>query len=195
MAKPSEVLQGALMASGLLQPLSVTGRGGRLEALCRQVPGQEKSWLEAVHRILFKLGEAKTDIIIARRYLLKDGKMVFGWFLQLDLKTAKQVQEAVQAIQEALEATTLVEAPAPTQPLPRPPQKLASEVAKMTTATPRAPEYSPDPVPPTGYQPQVKLGRMGPDGKREVLEMPLPHVYGELNKPKQGSTKGVRTLG
>jgi hypothetical protein len=47
-AKSSLKLQSALMATGMVQPVAEKMKGGYLEVLCRQVPGQVKPLLESV---------------------------------------------------------------------------------------------------------------------------------------------------
>lgn len=206
MSKSVEDLQGALMLTGLVQPVSSNQKGGWLEVLCRQVPGQEKAWLAAVEAVLevaevHGLSEA---LILARRYLRRDGRMVFGWYLSIGLKNTKELAAASAHLIRTLEgfkpslstaSVSAVSADRATSgpPVPVPHRPLPAAVKAMTNATPRSPSDGRDPTPPNQAPRAVTM--TGPGGRNEVLEIPLPHVYRELNKPKEGSTKGARTLG
>lgn len=196
------------MMTGLVQPVSSNQKGGWLEVLCRQIPGQERPWLAAVEALLevAEVHGLSDALILARRYLRRDGRMVFGWYLSVGLKNTKELAAASAHLIRTLEGfrPTLSVGPlsadkadraniSPPIPVPHRPQPAA--VRAMTNATPRPPSDGQDPVSPTGRAQKAVTTVAGSDGRAEVLEIPLPHTYGELNKPKAGSTKGARKIG
>ena len=88
-SKASMQLQSALMSTGLVQPVSEKSRGGYVEVLCRQIPGQEKVWLQVVDKMLIFAEEHKTvlqEFHVCRRYVRKGGQMAFGWHIALTCK-------------------------------------------------------------------------------------------------------------
>jgi hypothetical protein len=209
MSKPVDELQGALMMTGLVQPVSSNQKGGWLEVLCRQIPGQERPWLAAVEALLevAEVHGLSDALILARRYLRRDGRMVFGWYLSLGLKNTKELAAASAHLIRTLEgfrpslsadqpsANKADRAKAAGPPIPVPHRPEPAAVRAMTNATARPPSDGKDPVPPNGRAQRAITTKAGSDGRAEVLEIPLPHTYGELNKPKDGSTKGARKIG
>lgn len=94
-------LKSAILQTGLLQPVSSSMKGCHLEILCRQVPGREQAWLKVVQAILIHLEGANPHI--CRRYILKDGKMVFGWHIQLDAPNKKGLAQIAGDLKTVLE--------------------------------------------------------------------------------------------
>lgn len=196
MSKTLEVMREALYGTGLVQPVDVKGRGGSVSFLCRQLPGQEASWIAVVDQLLALTEEKSIDLHVCRRYVRRNGGMVFGWFLGIETKNAKSLVEAVGAIVAVLKTAkpdlqAAVQAPtaaAPKQsslvlkPLTR------NEIEQHTKAFPRPPnEAGPDPVAPRGVSPSLKVVSRGQDEKgrpMDVVEMQLPHTYKDLNIPK-----------
>lgn len=201
MSKALETLREALYGTGLVQPVEAKGRGGDVSILCRQLPGQEAAWIAAVDRLLTVAEEKGIDLHVCRRYVRRQGSMVFGWFLGIEAKNAASLIEAAGAVTQVLKEAKPELAPAEA---PRPPQQPKYEtdaqvaqrimsakrrVKTLTTASPRAPErLGPDPMPPPRARgPELRVIAQGTDEKgrpTDVVEMPLPHTYKEQNVPK-----------
>jgi len=202
MSKALESLREALYGTGLVQPVDVKGRGGSVSILCRQLPGQEAPWVAVVDKLLLATdgNPVFSDFHICRRYVRRQGGMVFGWFLGIEAKNAASLVEAVGAVVKVLNEAEPELAPAqqaqvPSQPRYDTDQAVArrlmagKKVKQLTTATPRAPErLGPDPVPPPRARgPELKVVARGVDEKgrpTDITEMPLPHTYREQNIPK-----------
>lgn len=197
MSKSLEALREALYGTGLVQPIDVKGRGGSVSFLCRQLPGQEAPWIAVVDQLLLLAEEKSLDLHICRRYVRRNGGMVFGWFLGIETKNAASLVEAAGAIVEVLKTAKpdlSPAAPAPRgatnsrqgtlvmKPLTR------QEIESHTKAFPRPPnEAGPDPVAPSNVIPALKVVARGQDEKgrpTDIVEMPLPHTYKDLNVPK-----------
>lgn len=213
MANPRGDFENVLRMSGLVIPLWGGGYGKRQWLMARQVPGREKTWLKAVQAMLEKWGEETekgTELVIARRYILKNKKMVFGWYISVEHKSAAEVKQVFANLIEVVNGFAgTFEAEPEDEPAPQPTAKAQKQgkrpthlqatpanIASQTTARPRPPEGTPDPVAPQNYVPRAKLVTTGPNGAKEVIEMPLPHVYGELNRPasKDPGAKGARAI-
>jgi hypothetical protein len=204
MSKALEELREALYGSGLVQPVDAKGRGGSVSVLCRQLPGQEAPWIAVVDRLLAVAEEKGIDLHVCRRYVRRQGSMVFGWFLGVEAKNAASLVEEIgtllDVLKEAKPELDSVQAPQARQATPQPRydtderayRRLVAQkrVKTLTTASPRAPErLGPDPVaPPTAKGPALKVVARGVDDKgrpTDVVEMPLPHTYREQNVPKE----------
>jgi hypothetical protein len=225
MATKAELeLREVLLTTGLVQPLSTTGAKNRVSALCRQVPGQEKPWLEVVANILKdSVDDPEIHLHVCRQYIWKDERMVFGWHLSLDGKGTKDIERQLLWLREAVKGVEPVfgAPPAPrAAPEPRdvPPAVIPAElledinkdqevrlarVQSHTTASPRAPDKSvPDPVAPGAFSPSIRVVKTGTarDSKNRTIqtvetEFPLPHVYvRDMNAPNEKG-KGASTLG
>lgn len=206
-AKTSLILQSALMATGLVQPVSEKVKGGYLEVLNRQVPGQEKGWLQAVDKLLV-LSETlpAAELHICRRYVRKNGQMVFGWHISIDCKSAKALQEVVGEVARVLGEFR----PTLEEPPPRPePAVVAQPAHRQPLAPGRHPSpQMPPPRPPNepgtvigseppNFRPAVRVVQNTRDGEGKVHiveEMPLPHVYSEMNRPNSKG-KGAKLTG
>jgi hypothetical protein len=181
MSKPLQLLREALYSTGLVQPLDGGGRGGSIHLLCRQVSGQEQGWIQAIDRILALAETMGFETHLCRRYVRKDGKLAFGWFISVEAKSAKELTGAVEALVQTLRSTPVAK--------PRVQAPKAAVIRKMTGADPREPSDDlEDPVPPPDLKISLKKTRDGQE------EMPLPHVYGDINRPKPGSNKGAASL-
>ncbi len=202
MSKPVEALREALYECGLVQPLNSTSKGGSISFMCRQIPGQEKGWVTTIDNLL-AVGEREgVDLHICRRYVRKEGKMVFGWFLGVEAKNAKALVPVAEELVKVLKASNSLFAPhvsptpstvpQATPPPERQEYRKGFDLKKFTDAVPRAPEFSgPDPKVPQNAQFRLKSSANG----RE-MEMPLPHIYTrEINAPKPGSNKGAAATG
>lgn len=206
MSKAVESLREALYATGLVQPLDSDGRGGYVYCLCRQVPGQEASWIKTVDQLL-TAADGSVDLHVCRRYVRREGRMVFGWFIAVETKNAKDLVTAVDVVVEVLKgarASLTVAPAAPHQSQYRDRQSvvekkvLGGQNQHGTNAGRRAPEYvGPDPESPENFRPMLRTISSGTDSKgrvHDVVEMQLPHVYGDMNVPKHKDGKGAKSI-
>jgi hypothetical protein len=208
-------LLSALMRTGQIDPVNVEIRGNKAEAMCREVPGRGQMWLKTVNGLLAEpTSEDQVPFHLCRRYVLKNGKMVFGWHIGIEANTAKGLKKEIDWFCTALTRVlsgqgTFVPAPAPAAPQPPPSSiKPAGTVidpnfaddmdvrreAAMarTTASPRMPEYSPDP-PSSAAKPRMTTIQSGTmvDSRNKTVpviiqEMPLPFTYtDDMNKPNE----------
>lgn len=153
--KTEEQVSDALRGTGMVIPLSSDRVWSGWDFLCRLVPGQEKNWLKVVNSLL-KWADArgKTDLFIARRYLLKEGSMVFGWYIRLQTKNAKDLKSASDEVCELLTKSK------PSTPIV---QKRISSSSKLTV---------------------VKSSVDDKGNVNEEIVMPLPHMNGkDMNTP------------
>lgn len=197
-------LQSALIATGLVQPVSEKCRGGYVEILCRQIPGQEKAWLQAVNKLLVFFDEEPDKLHICRRYVLKNEQMVFGWHLAITCKSAKMLGEVTSAVVGVLQQFR------PTLNEPEP-ARLEPAVVPQASSRPMAPGRHPPPRAPTprapgepgtvvGTPPDTISLRVVQNSRDEhgkvtiVEEMALPHVYTEMNRPNSKG-RGAKLTG
>lgn len=199
-------MKSSLLGTGLVQPVSSSSSRGRLEVLCRQVPGQEAAWLRVVGQLL----EAQEDgLHVCRRYVRRDGRMVFGWHLGLETRSVRALGAAVAALtavlegarptltgaapaQDAGEGESQRDSPSVAAPPSRP---LPAGVHPKREAYPRPPGPSAR-VPPPQESATIKVisHEVDEDGNVVTIEeMPLPHVYGEMNRPTAGGRGASRT--
>jgi hypothetical protein len=180
-------LQSLLLGTGLVQPVSSSSGAGGVEVLCRQVPGQEEAWLEVAKKLLEAIaGWARPDALhLCRRYVWRDGKMVFGWHLGLHA-SAKELAEVLALVRPILESARprLGEAPARRRApaAPEEPQEgvlAGSRPAQGARAAPVQPI-------------RVVRSEIDEDGNPIIEEeMPLPHVTRELAAPRFPGDKGA----
>jgi hypothetical protein len=206
MSKALQTIREALFATGLVQPVEASAFGKRLSVLCRLLPGQEKPWMKVVHGLLTAWGETEkgTELVLARRYVLRQDQMAFGWYLQVEGKSAKHLGELVEkllpVLADAKPSLVAKQQEVDEEEEPQEPPRHRPHPAKVGTKAPprpRSAEEDAAPVVPRGFTPQIRVIRDEVDakGKRIVIqEMPLPHVYQELNKPN-AKGKGATTIG
>lgn len=203
-SKVSMQLQSALIATGLVQPVSEKNKGGSIEVLCRQIPGQEKPWLQVVDRLLQLGEELSEDFHICRRYVRKNGVMVFGWHLAFTCKSAKALQTVIDnvvknVLEEArptLQQEVVEEQPAAPVAVHRQPMAPGRHPPPRAP-TPRAPGAPGTVVgtPPATVGITVVQNSRDEKGKLTIVEeMPLPHVYAEMNRPNEKG-KGAKLTG
>ena len=195
-------LHSALLSTGLVQPVEAESKGGSVSILCRQVPGQEREWLEALARMLAVAEENKIKVHLCRRYILRDGQMVFGWHIQVEASSAKALKTAVEPIAAVLKSAR--PRLTPQEPIAVPPPLSSRAVraripAPGTTAHGRSPN-SPAQVQeaPDNFHPTLRTVRddVDDDGKRHIeQEFPIPHVYKELNAPNDKQRGAKKTAG
>lgn len=213
MSKALDDLRDALYGTTLVQPISHEGRGGSLGVLCRQVPGQEKAFIRLVDEILAQTQHWTTPIHLCRRYVRKDDRMVFGWFLGVEAKSAADLVKAVQELTPILARGPVIGRVVAEEQVLAPPTPVKKYVSQYADKTPQAVkdadgeqvesapqrtqrefENGPDPVAPKNFKPQLRVLAVGTDerGKRTTIEeMQLPHTYKDNNIPQPGSTKGA----
>lgn len=167
------------------------------------MPGQERAWLETLARLLLAAETHKLKVHLCRRYILKDGQMVFGWHVQIDSPNAKSVKSQIEPLLEVLKAArpSLVQEPVAAQspePAVQPMPRGRPQRPPGTTAHPRSPnEPARVQRAPEGFQPSLTTVRddVDEDGKRHIeQEFPLPHVFREMNRPND-KDRGARKTG
>jgi len=110
--KTEEEVAEALRQSQMVEPVSSDRTWSGWAFLCRLLPGQEKNWLKTVENILrWASKRDHTELFIARQYLLKNDKVVFGWFVELKVKNAKELKEASDGFCALLKRSEKVEVP------------------------------------------------------------------------------------
>lgn len=202
-AKLSHNLRTALMETGLVMPVSHGDSLRHFWVLTRLTPGQEPAWMDAVQNILIQTGHLSIDgevpdVIVSRRYVLKDGKMVFGWYLSVVAKKQSTLVGTVEKIIEVLRTAKAglidVDDPVPS-PERQSPLRLAAPVQSRVLApgqhpkravAPRPPGVGSPREPPAGHQVSIRIVKRDIDtgGQPVVIEeMPLPHTYRDLNVP------------
>ncbi len=174
MKKAEAILREALAETGAVIPLKSSGRGGTIDYLCKQMPGHESRWLSMVESLLqwAETAGVQEYFLVARKYLLKDGKMVFGWYIRLEASSATRLQETCQSFAECLQAATRVAEDIPVQAA-RP--ALAAQAPQVTQA-------------PKKNGPSIQIVKQWTDdnGKQwEESVMPLPHAHKDLNIPSK----------
>jgi hypothetical protein len=208
-SKPLMRFQSALISTGMVQPVSENTKGGFLEVLCRQVPGQEKAWLLVVDKLLHlneEISGVEVDLHICRRYVRKNGQMVFGWNVSINCKSLKKLAASVDRfITEVLseERPSLHETvrmpPPVAEALPEPHRgPLApGQHPPPRAAPPRAPG-APGTVlgtPPSDVRLKVVQSSRDEHGKVTIIEeMPLPHVNVDMNIPNSRG-RGAKLTG
>lgn len=221
-------LRSALLGTGLVQPVDskVHPAGAKatssIQILSRQVPGQEAAWLEVVDQLLALEETLPVSLHVCRRYLRKNGKMVYGWHLGLS-GTMSELEALSAAIVPVLAAARpSLDAPAAparsraARPPPEAPQEAPEappEPRQAARSRPLAPGQRPPPreapprepgapaagvEAPEGFIPTLRVTKreIGDDGKERIEEtMPLPHVYREMSRPRPGSKRGAYKQG
>lgn len=186
-------LKSALLSTGLVLPVDSHAYRGHLDVMCRQIPGQEKPWLEVITQLL-EVSEAKgLNYHVCRRYIRKDGKLVFGWHIQIEADKAG-MKEAVESACKvmALAKPSLVAPPPPRDiQMPQPYRRAAApgQHPQKLAAVPRSPgsqAFVPEAPPGYEFKETTLVDELDADGKRHVETLvPLPHVYGDLNTPSK----------
>jgi hypothetical protein len=222
MTKTELEFRSALMETGIVQPTKSYSKGGRLEVLCRPMPGQEKAILSMLRTLLVAGNESGIIVHACKRFVMKEDKLVFGWNFAVETKSAKELNEAVEKMKGALvevrpelvsaeETPELVPPPATPTPPPASPYKSLYKTDRQVMQESGLITVDPE---------AGRLGRLAPErsrtkydlGKKEgfalsmvekrlddagvptiVFEMPLPHVTRELNVPN-AKGKGAATV-
>ncbi|TXH09032.1 MAG: hypothetical protein E6R04_09125 [Spirochaetes bacterium] len=154
--KTEEQVSESLKGTGMVVPVSSDRVWSGWDFLCRLVPGQEKNWLKVVNSLLkWADSRGNTDLFIARRYLLKDGSMVFGWYIRLQTKNAKDLKTASEEVCQLLSKSK--------SPVSVPVRKVSSSTSKLTVVKSTVDEKG---------------------NINEEFVMPLPHMNGkDMNTP------------
>lgn len=219
MAAKSELeMREILLTTGQVQPIKVESKGGHVSAVCRQLPGQEKAWLKSVDAMLHLGIEHNIPFHICRQYFLKDGKMVYGWHVSIEAKSAKDLDAHLGLFRDLASSfemdLTPVGPPPPTSPPAEPDSDpdpvLAKDAASRqaayqarTSAAPRpaAPVDRALPEAPADYNPNPRVVYRGSakDSKNRIVpviieEFSLPHVFtNDMNKPNEKG-RGAKTI-
>lgn len=218
-AKLELELRTSLMETGLVQPVKGSSKSGHIEVICRQVPGQEQPWIMVMTNLLLASEEEGVDLHVCRRYVLKERKLVFGWHVELNAKNLPGLKTAVSLMcAELAEAKPVLDAPAPVQKAsPRNPPRYNSPYSTDAQAAVKAGLVEKDAE--AGFmgkvnaEPRLDLslasGDSDPDspslrvvsrnrtskGENYEMEMPLPHIRGEMNVPKHPNGRGAKKMG
>lgn len=210
--KPAELrmeLCSALLGTNLVQPVdSGVEKGAKkltVWALCRQVPGGEKAWIATIDKLLaLELEATGAGLHVCRRYVRRGGRIAFGWYLSV-MAPASAIEQPLWGVLAVLAESkmdlhgSVGEAPPPAQ-----------QPALATQPPTGAPDQglpqprSPGPMArvgqsPPGYDPnpRVTVRTVDPETGRSHVEteMPLPFVYGEMNKPNAKGRGAMRYSG
>lgn len=177
-------LKSAILSTGLLQPVSATSTSKSISVMCRAVPGQDKVWMKTMEGLL---ESAVGDFHICKRFVFKEGKMVFGWHLGIDSKSAKNLKTAINWLCEYLGTVkpTLNPEPVPqSNPYNEPPAPaltVSQPVVLPKGMPPPRPPGEPaavQPAPPSFVFKATQISQ-----EEEII--PLPHVYSEMNVPNE----------
>lgn len=181
-----DAVGGYIASMGMLQIVKAEVKKTSANYLCRIIPGKERTWLDLMGSLLQVFEKSDCEIHLCRKYVLKNGKMVYAWNIGFkgNMNTA-----------ESIFASNLVP-----ESLPGGKQKKVG-LAKPSKAIlnglqPRSPSPSgPDPEIPPGTKIAMTIIKKekGADGSLTVIEeMPLPNVYRDLNVPKHAFGKGAK---
>jgi hypothetical protein len=214
----------ALMNTSLVQPVESKGSGKHIEVLCRQVPGQEASWLQLLPKILKLAEEHPVELHLCRKYVLRNGKLVFGWHLSIEARANATLKTAVEAVIDVLSKAKPVlnhMLPPGKHPAQKSKDSMSSgyqpgpdfKPAKKKAAPPGRPQYQTDNynqnvvyeamgTESTAQNPRLVLASRkvvtGERGKQQIEEtvlMPLAHVYtNDMNKPNERG-RGAQSVG
>lgn len=195
-----EAFEELLYNTGILKPVTTSVKGGKVEAMCRIVDNRKEEWPALVENLLVSAEELGLDAHVCRRYVMKEGALVYGFHVSFDAGSAKKLKDSLPA----LEKTTLVKSEAPKAVSARQnksaiPIMSYQEYKKQTSATPRAPlpGEAKDIQVPKGYtfKATTLASGPGPNGKDGMIEeIPLPNVFKEMNVPNSKG-RGARGIG
>lgn len=205
-------LKSALLGTGVVSPLSAVSKGGSVEVLCRQVPRREKAVLHMLTEILTTAEKESISLHVCKRFILKDGKLAFGWNFALDCKNPKAASMAVGVISKRLvelqpDLAEQDEPQAPPEPTPTPqaasqaPQSfdplalrrrgiaVHTEAGIIGNVQERRGSFQ------RGVPTEGRLTITYQQGKDAIFEMPLPHVTREANIPNERGRGAVGSNG
>lgn len=207
-------LSSAIIGTGVLQIVQTQATAKHISMMCRQVPGQEKVWLSSIEDLLTAYEGLKApvaELIIARRYVLKEGKLAFGWYISL-AGTSKTIDSLIEVFEEVLANASPSATPQASIPL-TPPSAASAEPQSQRRFAPgehpppssraKAPSAedlipSQSQVPPPNFTPKIRVVSTGRDEKGNMTsteEMPLPHIHQrELNRVN-AKGRGAKPLG
>lgn len=167
MKSKTDGLQTAINATGFLSVVVAEPMKNGVSILCRHVPGKENQVLSLFSALLNWETAAKAtfeglSLLVSRRYLLKEGKMVFGWGISVQTKKATDFQMATISLVTLLSGIPV----GPTQAVKKAPLAVKHRAPPSSTSI-------------------VLVGkRTDSDGMPiEEFEMPLPHQSKPMNVP------------
>ena len=171
MKKAESILFNAILVSGAVTPLSSATHGKSVSVLCRQVKGREALWLRNVEELLrwsSNYSPNREALFIARKYLLKNDSLVFGWYIELSAPSATKLVESATAFANALAKHEELDVPSPEPEAPPEPVKKPAPQSNGT------------------YALKTLSRRVAENGRvYDVVEIPLPHVTRDMNVPTQ----------
>lgn len=196
-----EQLSEIVYDTGVLLPVSASSKTTKVEVLCRIAQGMEKEWPKAAEALLTSMEGAGVSPHVCKRYLMKNGSMVYGIHVSVEAASAKQLKGALSSLVGTI--SPVVEQAAKPAPAPQAGAKSVmpmsyAEYRKFTSASPRPPSDPArlDPIP-KGFVYKTKTIASGVNegGKTTVIEeIPLPHVHHDMNVPNSKG-KGARLTG
>lgn len=166
MTSKTDNLQSAINGTGWLSVVLVEPLKNGASILCRHVPGKETQVLQLFSSLLSWEEAAKSSfegllLNVSRRYLLKEGRMVFGWNITLQTKKAADFQSALISIVTTFPKST----------------QIPIHMAKKVVHVPQQETSSSS----------IRLVNKRQDGDTgeiiEEFEMPLPHQTKPMNVP------------
>lgn len=185
-------LKSALISTGLVLPVESEGKGGHVSILCRQVPGQDKAWLQIVKELL----EEESTLHLCRRYLVKYKQLVFGWHIEFTVKNSKAAEVMVESLNKVLSKAKPTLERVQEEPVER---AVLTQLPETVRRGRRVADPDPEPLHVGPQQVRgVRVVEQGRDAKGKpwtVQEMPLPHVSRDLNAPTSPKSKGARSIG
>jgi hypothetical protein len=186
-SKTEVILMGALLGTGLVQPVSHFSKGGAVTFLCRQVPGQEKPWIAVVDQLLtavepLQAAGTGADIHLCRKYLRREGQLVFGWFLSIVVPKAKELDTVLAAVLPVLQAARPVLTPVTPPVAPQAPQAPTAPAQAASYDEPVEQVRQPEHVPRLR---KVVVEDEIDGGTREEIVIPLPHASKGRNMPSK----------
>lgn len=195
MSKTEGLFSQMLLGTGVLLPVEVKQKGSKVSAMCRLVAGKDKEWTICADKMLRSADAASVDLLVCRRFLLKNGEMVQGIYICLEGK-ASALPGMIESISKAVPKVTATEPAAGDKESTS--AMSYSEYRKMTSAPPRkmSEPGRADPAPP-GFRPEIKiLSQSKGSGGRvvSVEEIPIPHIHREMNVPNNRG-RGAKLLG
>jgi hypothetical protein len=195
-----ELFSEVLYNTGVLLPVSTESKGGKVSSMCRLAPGKDKEWPPLAEKILKAVDALGAEAHVCRRYVLREGSMVYGIHVSVEAKSAKQLKAALTSMQHSVGSINAAPVTAPGAPVVKEvyPAMSYAEYRKYTSATPRAltdPAKVDPPPPGFTYQSKRVQTSVGENGKVTIVdEVPLPHIHHEMNVPNSKG-RGARQTG
>lgn len=186
MSKKHEfTLKNALLNTGVVQPVESSSTSKSVSVLCRSVPGQDPAWVKAMESIL----QSNPTVHLCKKFVMKNGSMVFGWHIFIESKSAKTLEQDVHSVCEIL--SNVSPSLEPATPAPKKPSVAGPTLVPRPPNEPAAVQEAP-----SSFVFSKRTAQRTVNQKGEVTiieEMPIPHVYSEMNRPNSKG-KGAKSI-